>query len=80
MLPMIITNVRACQPIAPTSPPDWRTSLGQILVAVETDAGSVGYGVGGGGAAGVHVVRTVLREMLVGRAADLRHGLGHDSR
>ncbi len=64
---MIITNVRACQPIAPNSPADWRTSLGQILVAVDTDAGLFGYGVGGGGAAGIHVVRTVLRELLVGQ-------------
>lgn len=68
--PMIITNLRACQPIAPTSPPDWRTSLGQILVAVDTDAGRVGYGGGGGGAAGIHVVRTVLRELLVGRPVE----------
>ncbi len=62
-----ITNLRASQPIAASSPPDWRTSMGQILVAVDTDAGCVGYGVGGGGAAGVHVVQTVLRELLVGR-------------
>ncbi len=40
--------------------------MGQILVAVETDAGITGYGVGGGGLAGVHVVRTVLRELLLG--------------
>ena len=33
---MKITNVRAVQPITPGSPPDWRTSLGQILV--EADA------------------------------------------
>jgi len=64
---MKITEVRACQPATPGSPPDWRTSLGQILVAVETDAGLTGYGVGGGGAAGIHVVRTVLRDLLLGR-------------
>jgi L-rhamnonate dehydratase len=64
---MQITDVRACQPIGAGSPPDWRTSLGQILVAVHTDAGLTGYGVGGGGAAGVHVVRTVLRDRLLGR-------------
>ena len=46
---MKITDVRAVQPIAADSPPDWRTSLGQILVAVDTDAGLTGYGVGGGG-------------------------------
>jgi len=41
--------------------------MGQILVAVDTDAGLTGYGVGGGGAAGCHVVRTVLRDLLSGR-------------
>src|SRR5262249_10114768 len=70
---MRITDVRACQPVCP-SPPDWRTSMGQILVAVETDAGLTGYGVGGGGAAGIHVVRTVLRDLLLGRdPADVEH-------
>src|SRR5205823_8359562 len=48
-------------------PPDWRTSFGQILVAVDTDAGLTGHGVGGGGPAGVYVVRTVLRDALLGR-------------
>jgi len=67
---MKITNVRACQPVADNSPPDWRTSIGQILVAVDTDAGVTGYGVGGGGVAGVHIVRTVLHDLLVGRHAD----------
>jgi L-alanine-DL-glutamate epimerase-like enolase superfamily enzyme len=66
---MKIRDVRAVQPASPGSPPDWRTSLGQILVAVDTDAGLTGYGVGGGGAAGVHVVRTVLRDLLLGRDA-----------
>lgn len=64
---MKITDVRACQPATPGSPSDWRTSSGQILVAVETDCGLIGYGVGGGGAAGIHVVRTVLRDLLLGR-------------
>jgi L-rhamnonate dehydratase len=63
---MIISDVRACQPPC-DSPPDWRTSMGQILVAVKTEAGLVGYGVGGGGAAGVHIVRTVLRDALLGK-------------
>ncbi|MBW3540472.1 MAG: mandelate racemase/muconate lactonizing enzyme family protein [Planctomycetes bacterium] len=67
---MRITNVRAVQPIGPGSPPDWRTSLGQILVAVDTDRGLTGYGVGGGGAAGVHVVRTVLRDVVLGRSPE----------
>jgi L-rhamnonate dehydratase len=63
---MRITDVRACQPSCP-SPPDWRTSLGQILVAVDTDAGLTGYGVGGGGLSAIHIVRTVLRDLLMGR-------------
>lgn len=64
---MKITDVRACQPITPNSPDDWRTSIGQILVVVDTDAGVTGYGVGGGGFAGIHVVRTVLRDLLIGK-------------
>jgi L-rhamnonate dehydratase len=64
---MKIRDVRAVQPASSGAPPDWRTSLGQILVAVDTDAGLTGYGVGGGGAAGIHVVRTVLRDLLLGR-------------
>ncbi len=67
---MKITNVRACQPFAEGSPPDWRTSIGQILVAVDTDAGLTGYGVGGGGKAGIHVVETVLRDALLGGDPD----------
>lgn len=64
---MQITDVRAIQPAGNNSPPDWRTSLGQILVAIDTDAGITGYGVGGGGLAGQHVVKTVLRDLLLGR-------------
>jgi L-rhamnonate dehydratase len=67
---MKITEVRAVQPVSPGSPPDWRTSLGQILVAIDTDVGLTGYGVGGGGLAGVHVVRTVLRDVLLGGDAE----------
>jgi L-rhamnonate dehydratase len=65
---MKITEVRAVQPYSPTSPPDWRTSLGQILVAVDTDVGLTGYGVGGGGKAAIHVVQTVLRDVLLERS------------
>lgn len=67
---MKITDVRAIQPVGDNSPPDWRTSLGQILVAIDTDCGYTGYGVGGGGLAGIHVVRTVLRDLLVGQNPD----------
>ncbi|GAB4145068.1 MAG: L-lyxonate dehydratase [Planctomycetaceae bacterium] len=67
---MKITNVRAIQPVAPESPPDWRTSMGQILVAIDTDAGLTGYGVGGGGIAGLHVVKAILRDLLIGKDPD----------
>jgi L-rhamnonate dehydratase len=64
---MKIRDIRACQPHSPGAPLDWRTSLGQILVAIATDDGLVGYGVGGGGAAALHVIGAVFRDMLVGR-------------
>ena len=64
---MRITNIRAFQPPTPGSPPDWRTQLGQIVVELTTDAGLTGIGVGGGGAASIHVIQTVLRDLLVGR-------------
>ena len=60
-----ITSVYAVHP--PGGPGDWRTSLGQILVAVETDAGIRGLGVGGGGPAGIHVIEAALRRLLVGQ-------------
>jgi L-rhamnonate dehydratase len=63
---MKITAIRACQPKC-ESPPDWRTALGQILVAIDTDAGLTGYGVGGGGLSAVHIIRTVLRDLLIGK-------------
>jgi L-rhamnonate dehydratase len=66
---MQITDIRACQPKC-DSPPDWRTSLGQILVAVDTDAGITGYGVGGGGLAAIHIIRTVLRDLLLGQETE----------
>ena len=67
---MRIDRVEAVQPPTPGSPPDWRTQLGQILVRVTTEEGLEGVGVGGGGLAGVHVVASVLRDMLVGRDFD----------
>jgi len=63
---MRIEQVHAVQPATPGSPDDWRTKLGQILVRVMTEDGLEGIGVGGGGAAGIHVVETVLRDLLVG--------------
>jgi L-rhamnonate dehydratase len=74
---MKITDIRACQPKC-ASPPDWRTSLGQILVAIDTDAGVVGYGVGGGGLAAIHVIRTVLRDLLIGKEIEPVESHWHD--
>jgi len=75
---MKITDIHAVQPPTPDSPPDWRTHLGQILVEVQTDTGLSGIGVGGGGAASIHVVRTVLRDLLIGREAGEVEMLHHD--
>ena len=66
---MLITEIHAFQPPTPGSPADWRTQLGQIIVEVHTDAGIVGIGVGGGGAASIHVIQTVLRDLLLGQDA-----------
>ncbi len=67
---MVITSLRAKQPPTPGSPADWRTQLGQIVVEIRTSTGLCGYGVGGGGAAGVHVIETVLRDRLLGCDAE----------
>jgi L-rhamnonate dehydratase len=67
---MKIVDVQTAQPVAPDSPPDWRTSLGQIAVAVRTDAGITGYGVAGGGAAGRHVIDAVLRDVVMGETIE----------
>jgi L-rhamnonate dehydratase len=75
---MKIREVKAFQPPTPGSPPDWRTQLGQIVVQVETESGLVGIGVGGGGAAGIKVVQTVLRDMLIGRDASAVEELHQD--
>src|SRR3954469_21576154 len=66
---MKIIGIKAWQPSTPGSPPDWRTQLGQIIVEVQTESGLTGIGVGGGGAASIHIVQTVLRDLLVGRDA-----------
>ncbi len=67
---MTICDLRWWQPISEDSPPDWRTSLGQIAVQIETSDGLVGVGVGGGGLAGGHIIDSVLRPLLVGREAE----------
>jgi len=67
---MRITQVRAVTTPTPGNPHDWRVVLGQILVVVDTDTGVRGYGVGAGGAAGVHIVEHFLGPLLKG--SDLR--------
>ena len=68
---MRITDLRAVQPPTPGSPGDWRTQFGQIVVEVTTDEGIAGLGGGGGGEAAIHVIHTVLRDLIVGRDAEL---------
>ena len=51
-------------------PGAWQGHLWQIVVRVETDVGVSGYGYGGGGPAGLAVVKSHLRELLVGRTVD----------
>ena len=70
-----IKSIRAVQPASPSAPNDWRTSLGQILVTVETDDGLTGFGVGGGGRASIHVVETVIRRALAGQDSTDVEGL-----
>ena len=72
---MKITSVKAIQPRAAQAPADWRGWLGQIVVAVDTEDGLTGYGMGGGGAAGIHVVETALRHLLIGADASDVEGL-----
>jgi len=72
---MKITNVRATQPDADRLPAGWRGAIGQILVRIDTEDGLSGYGVGGGGLAGIHVVQTVLHEVLMGADAEDVEGL-----
>src|SRR5262245_64651018 len=75
---MKITSLKAWQPATPGSPPDWRTQLGQIVVEVQTESGLSGIGVGGGGAAGIHVIHTGLRDHLLGRDASTIEELHHE--
>ncbi|MGH2588741.1 MAG: mandelate racemase/muconate lactonizing enzyme family protein [Dehalococcoidia bacterium] len=66
---MRITRLRAVQPDAPTTPPDWRRVFGQILVVLDTDTGVRGFGVGGGGEAGIQIVERFLQPLLIGSDA-----------
>ena len=68
---MKITDVKAVYP--KWSYPKrnvWQDHFWQIVVRVESDAGVVGYGYGGGGEPGCMVVNMHLRELLIGRTID----------
>ena len=52
--------------------------MGQILVTLETDAGFTGHGVGGGGRAGIHIIDTVLRGLLIGKNTEPVESLWHE--
>ena len=67
---MKITEVKAVYPRYHHVVPSWRTHFWQIVVRLETDAGHVGWGYGGGGVAGVEIVNRHLRELLLGRVVD----------
>ena len=67
---MKITNVKAVYPNYKHVAPSWRTHFWQIVVRVETDAGAVGLGYGGGGVAAVEVVNRHFRELLLGRSVN----------
>ena len=66
---MKITDVRAAYPKWRFSgvPGRWQSHFWQIVVRVESDAGVVGLGFGGGGVPAAEVVNRHFRELLVGR-------------
>ena len=66
---MNIVDIRVTQPARPGMPGGWRGSMGQVVVAIDTDAGLTGYGIGGGGAAAIHIVEQELRSLLLGTDA-----------
>ncbi len=68
---MIITDVKAVYPQwqRPFSR-RWQSHFWQIVVRVETDAGVVGHGYGGGGEPGVLVINRHLRHHLQGLRID----------
>ena len=67
---MKITSLKAVYPRYRHVPPSWRTHLWQIVVRVETDAGVVGFGYGGGGVAAVEIVNRHMAELTVGMRVD----------
>ena len=67
---MKITSLEAVYPRYQHVPPSWRTHFWQIVVRVETDAGVVGFGYGGGGVAAVEIVNRHMAELSAGMRID----------
>lgn len=72
---MNIADVRHAQPRPADMPSDWRGTMGQIVVAVDTDVGLTGYGIGGGGESARHIIEHELRPLLIGASAEDVEGL-----
>ena len=72
---MKVVALKVVVPLETKEPEGWRGWFGQLLIEVETEDGLKGYGIGGGGEAGVHVVETVLRGLLIGADATDISGL-----
>ena len=68
---MKITDIKAVYPARKKKGTGaWQEYYWQIVVRVETDAGVVGYGYGGGGEPGRLIVNGHLRDALIGRTID----------
>ena len=67
---MKITSLEAVYPRYRHLVPSWRTHFWQIVVRVETDAGVVGFGYGGGGVAAVEIVNRHMAELSTGMRID----------
>ena len=68
---MRITDVKAIYPKWKRPPTDaWQSRFWQIVVRVEADDGTVGYGYGGGGDPACLVVNRHFRDLVVGRVVE----------
>ena len=68
---MRITDVSAVYPKWKRPPTDaWQSRFWQIVVRVEADDGTVGYGYGGGGDPACLVVNRHFRDLVVGRVVE----------
>ena len=64
---MKITDIKAIYPKYQKSLGGWRPHLWQIVVRIETDAGVVGWGYGGGGQASLPIINGHFRDLLLDR-------------